>query len=75
MLENGKCSNHFRYKISEYLNVNTINFKENTLFYYIYTYILQYKMAFSALVYSEKINRLYNMGKWKDEDDNVKVIT
>ena len=32
-------------------------------------------MAFSALVYSEKINRLYNMGKWKDEDDNVKVIT
>ena len=37
--------------------------------------ILQYKMAFSALVYSEKINRLYNVGKWKDEGDNVKVIT
>ena len=38
-------------------------------------YIIQYKMAFSALVYSEKINRLYNVGKWKDEGDNVKVIT
>ena len=32
-------------------------------------------MAFSALVYSEKINRLYNVGNWKDDSDNMKVIT